>query len=284
MTSFLDAVNKGIITYVKQQLKVGYSPNKDKDKKGNTPLLIASKNGFVEIAQALIAAGADLNATNNLGETSLIIATKNDKIAIIQTLTTAHANLNVKESNGNTALTTAIIINKLHIANLLINSGADIEVPGQNGSLPIDYAMVRAAEPLFNELIFRLEQIHFDHTGMHYFDEYYNDHFVDHGFELGPELNARINLGEDICGICQDNYNNGMPLVILSCKHIWHLNCVENWVRTRGTCPKCKALSTSSRPLTIDTTPGEPYPIGQYFTGGHDNYYNKLQKYINKLN
>jgi hypothetical protein len=53
---------------------------------GDTPLHIACKNNYLEVAQALIGAGAELNIVNNEGETPLEIAKKNNNHKIIQVL------------------------------------------------------------------------------------------------------------------------------------------------------------------------------------------------------
>ena len=53
---------------------------------GETPLHIACKKNYLEVAQALIIAGAELNIVNNEGETPLEIAKKNNNHKIIQVL------------------------------------------------------------------------------------------------------------------------------------------------------------------------------------------------------
>ena len=53
---------------------------------GETPLHIACKKNYLEVAQALIIAGAELNIANKEGETPLEIAKKNNNHKIIQVL------------------------------------------------------------------------------------------------------------------------------------------------------------------------------------------------------
>jgi hypothetical protein len=43
------------------------------------------------------------------------------------------------------------------------------------------------------------------------------------------------------CNICMDEYNLGDNVVKLSCKHIFHKECIKNWLcNERVTCPVCR--------------------------------------------
>eukprot|EP01026_Neomeris_dumetosa_P080759 TRINITY_DN898_c0_g1_i10.p1 TRINITY_DN898_c0_g1~~TRINITY_DN898_c0_g1_i10.p1 ORF type:complete len:247 (+),score=26.31 TRINITY_DN898_c0_g1_i10:2-742(+) len=54
--------------------------------------------------------------------------------------------------------------------------------------------------------------------------------------------------GEDqdpVCAICYDEYSVGQNVVNLPCNHMYHQECLEKWVKTRGqrsTCPLCGVL------------------------------------------
>ena len=41
------------------------------------------------------------------------------------------------------------------------------------------------------------------------------------------------------CCICLDNFKNGDLYIILPCIHIFHANCVKNWMNTDNRCPIC---------------------------------------------
>ncbi len=78
--------------------------------KGQTPLMRACRLGFLEIAVALVAKGADINAVDNDGRSPLkLAATSNSYIsvgdgALIDYLVKNGADLNMKESAGYSAL------------------------------------------------------------------------------------------------------------------------------------------------------------------------------------
>ena len=274
MSSFLAAAIKGKVTYIKQQLNDKYKnqPDKDKDSQGNTALLIAAKNGFVDVVSVLITAGANKEAKNNLGETALILATNNGHIPVILSLIQSRVNLNSQADNRDTALILSVKNNKLDIANLLIDRGANIDLEGSNGSTVMDHAMaLEEASDGYRNLVIKLQGI---------FDLRAPPAAPAPSLQLNEPLTARIDLQDKQCAICFDNYNdttNG-KLVILNCGHIFHVDCLKNWRKI--TCPSCRTVITNIRYLIIDTTPGETY-TGQYFLGG--SYKDKLQKYLNKL-
>lgn len=62
-----------------------------KDRDGNTPLMVASRIGFIDAARLLIAKGAQVNASNNLGETPLIMAAQKRDLAMVRLLLTQGA-------------------------------------------------------------------------------------------------------------------------------------------------------------------------------------------------
>jgi ankyrin repeat protein len=103
--SIHDAVEKGNIEAVKQHLAAGT----DVDAKiGRTPLHRAALNGRKEIAELLIANGADVNAKDNGGFTPLHMATALDHKEIAELLIANGADVNVKGVEGWTPLDIAI--------------------------------------------------------------------------------------------------------------------------------------------------------------------------------
>ena len=74
--SIYDAVQRGNIEAVKQHIAVGTDVNaKSNTKSQYTPLFMAAFKGHKEIAELLIANGADVHAKDMRGGTSLHIAT-----------------------------------------------------------------------------------------------------------------------------------------------------------------------------------------------------------------
>ena len=105
--SIHDAARDGNIEAVKQHLAAGT----DVDEKGGmtkyTPLQEASRKGHKEVAELLIAKGADVNAKNDFGVTPLHYAADYGQREIIDLLITKGADVNATDFIGMTPLDSA---------------------------------------------------------------------------------------------------------------------------------------------------------------------------------
>ncbi|HLB41087.1 MAG TPA: hypothetical protein VJJ83_04825, partial [Candidatus Babeliales bacterium] len=110
------ALLKAITSYVKGDLKVG------------------SKLSCLD---ALIAAGADVNAASFAYNSPLELAVEHDAIAIMRLLIRAHANVNTLSKSGHSLLMLA----KSPAATAeLLNAGANIDIQDMAGKTALDYA------------------------------------------------------------------------------------------------------------------------------------------------
>jgi hypothetical protein len=105
-----------------------------------TALLWASQEGYLEIAQLLIEAGANVNAAKtDDGTTALMLASEKGHLEIAQLLVERGANVNAATTDtGETALMMASGT-YLEIVRLLLNNGADKAVVNNQGSRAIDH-------------------------------------------------------------------------------------------------------------------------------------------------
>ncbi|WCJ40063.1 RING/U-box superfamily protein [Euphorbia peplus] len=54
------------------------------------------------------------------------------------------------------------------------------------------------------------------------------------------------NGSNDSCVICRLDYEDGETLTVLSCKHSYHSDCINNWLKINKVCPVCSTeVSTS---------------------------------------
>ena len=101
----------------------------------------AVRNGHAEEVNALIVAGADVNAKGYNGNTPLHYAVRNGHAEEVNALIVAGADVNTKADDGETPLHYAVRNSQAKMANALIVAGADVNVKGNNGDTPLHYAV-----------------------------------------------------------------------------------------------------------------------------------------------
>ena len=159
------SAERGDYVEVKKLIEEGADVNAQ-DKQGFTALMIASKEGNIEIAKLLIEEGANVNAEDEMGFTALMLASRNGHIAIVKLLIESGADINAKvrlvsyhtESvsiwgsifgggeirryyiNPSTALMAASSEGHTEIVKLLIESGADVCFRDEEGFTALKWA------------------------------------------------------------------------------------------------------------------------------------------------
>ncbi|KAL1803994.1 hypothetical protein DCAR_0935683 [Daucus carota subsp. sativus] len=65
-----------------------------------------------------------------------------------------------------------------------------------------------------------------------------------------PSMSFKMESNQDgnmeSCVICRLDYEEGDTLTLLSCKHSYHPECIDNWLRINKVCPVCSAEVSSS--------------------------------------
>jgi ankyrin repeat protein len=96
----------------------------DEEQGGYTPLLFAARQGSLESARLLLAAGANVNDTAPNGTSALVVATHSGHIALARLLLDKGANPNVADA-GYTALHAAVLRGELDLITSLLTHRAD---------------------------------------------------------------------------------------------------------------------------------------------------------------
>jgi ankyrin repeat protein len=142
-----DAARKGDLKKVQALLQSDPKLVNDKDNMGNTPLHVAALHGEVAIAQALLAAGADVNAKNGAGPFTpgdmwAVISSSNHQDPV--SLLTVHGVDQADMKNGYTPLDLAAFsVHYLPMVKLLIDKGADVNAASSSGATPLFWAVLR---------------------------------------------------------------------------------------------------------------------------------------------
>ncbi len=108
---------------------------------GLTPLAIAAQNAKIKAAEALVAAGADVNApVAKGGYTPLMLAAISGSTDLTSSLLSHGARVNAVNPGGVTALMIAAANNHSRVAEVLLKSGADPDARSQDGRTALGIA------------------------------------------------------------------------------------------------------------------------------------------------
>lgn len=129
------AAGKGNLELVQLLLKHGANPSAfSTQHAGCCGLHIAAEKNYVEVVECLLAAGVDVNIRSEKQKlTPLISAACCGSMEAVQALIKAGADIDAQSSTGNTALMLAIDRGKIDVAVAIIEAGANLEIKGQKG-------------------------------------------------------------------------------------------------------------------------------------------------------
>ncbi len=118
-----------------------------------TTLLCASEHGYVEVVDALIATGADVNKADNCGYTPISQASHNGHLEVVQGLIAAGADVNKADKWGVTPIYWASDNSRLEVVQALIAAGADVNKGNIDGNTPIYWASSRGDHEIVQALL-----------------------------------------------------------------------------------------------------------------------------------
>eukprot|EP00038_Savillea_parva_P030329 m.77084 g.77084 ORF g.77084 m.77084 type:complete len:1322 (+) comp9113_c0_seq1:214-4179(+) len=105
--------------------------------KGDTPLLVATRFGHLQLVQYLIACEANKEAVNERGDTALIVACRHNHIAIVKHLLRMRVDLEKKNADHETALAAACAAGHEEIVRTLCDANAEVDAQLNNKETPL---------------------------------------------------------------------------------------------------------------------------------------------------
>ncbi len=126
LTALHEAVRCGHLEVVKELIIAAGANIDQTDNNGETPLQLAARCNKLEILPALLQAGADPNAKNSeTSQTALHEAAELGHLEVIKALIAKKAHINQTDNDGNTPFHLAAIRGKFAVFPALLQAGAD---------------------------------------------------------------------------------------------------------------------------------------------------------------
>ena len=135
--NLLDVVKTGNAAQVKQCLSSGADANA-RDGEGSTALMLAAYAGNLDAVKALLVAGSDVNAADERGWTALAKSTYNFELKhgfadVAQALIDAGANLEASITYGVRPLMLAAGYGETEVVETLLEAGAEVTARNEGG-------------------------------------------------------------------------------------------------------------------------------------------------------
>uniref|UniRef100_A0A671NET6 Kinase D-interacting substrate of 220 kDa-like n=1 Tax=Sinocyclocheilus anshuiensis TaxID=1608454 RepID=A0A671NET6_9TELE len=142
---------QNLFSYVEEENLAAVKAHLDKFKEvdgrsdnGQTPLMLASEQGSLEIVQELIRRGANINLDDADCWSALISAAKEGHVEVVKELLENSAYIEHRDMGGWTALTWASYKGRVEVATVLLETGANPNTTGQQYSVyPVIWAAGR---------------------------------------------------------------------------------------------------------------------------------------------
>jgi ankyrin repeat protein len=135
------AVRNGNVEMVRILLDAGADP--DLPGHGFTPLGLAAFSGQTQVAHLLLRAGADVNVQGIDGNTPLILAAAYNRVEIARKLLAHKPDFSLFNRDGKNPVAAAALEGNIEILRMMLEAGASPNEPGKSGSRPIFWAASR---------------------------------------------------------------------------------------------------------------------------------------------
>jgi ankyrin repeat protein/beta-lactamase regulating signal transducer with metallopeptidase domain len=168
----------------------------------------AAVHGHRELAELLLSKGAEVNAKGNGGRTPLHNAARKGRREVVALLIAKGADVNAKQQNGRTSLHLAVDKGYKKVVKLLIAKGADINAKDENGWTPLHQACTLRRKDIAELLIAKGADIYAKNqngrTPLHVSCIEGHKNVVELLIAKGAEVNAKSKIGSTALSLAKD--------------------------------------------------------------------------------
>ncbi|XP_076463805.1 uncharacterized protein LOC143295977 [Babylonia areolata] len=194
-TPLMHAAQRGGVKVVKLLLEWDCQVSVAGGPQSNTALHLAAEEGYLDVCQALVGAGANLNAQNALEDTALILACLHGHLPIVRFLLHSQASLRKRGYHERTALHCAAEGGHLSVCRYLVSANADLEEEDTFGNTPLICAAEKGVAEILSLLLTHGCDVnrmsHSAATALHYAAQHGALHCCKVLLEAGAEIDAQ---------------------------------------------------------------------------------------------
>ena len=127
--------------FVRFLLSAGADPNREDRQRKDTVLFSAASDGLVDVVEALLDGGADLNHQDSEGGTAFSMAAVFKRVEVGLLLLARGFNVNLRDESGWTALHWAAHSDEPRLVEAVLQKGAKLTATNEEGKTPLDIAV-----------------------------------------------------------------------------------------------------------------------------------------------
>ena len=68
----------------------------------------------------------------------------------------------------------------------------------------------------------------------------YKDYKIEKILLLPINIEDIVDIKENKCSICLEEYNINKDIIKLKCNHEYHKKCIKEWLKVNNNCPQCR--------------------------------------------
>jgi ankyrin repeat protein len=153
MLNVFDLIQKNKCDLLREALANDSGSLDNKNAQGQTPILLASEFGHLDILKILVEHKGCINSQNNHGETPLLVACSKGHFETVKFLISQRAEVLTADDHGLTAVYVAAEKGKVNLLQLLLDNKASVNAASRDGFTPLMVAAYYGQSPAVKLLL-----------------------------------------------------------------------------------------------------------------------------------